>query len=299
MSLPPLNVPELLRRYGLRPDKSLGQNFLVDSDALQRVVEAAEIIPQNDVLEIGPGLGSLTRLLALAARQVVAVELDLALIPVLQETLALFPNVQVVQGDILALDPTRLMLNGPPPDAGWPPYQVVANIPYYITSAVIRHLLEASRQPQRMALTVQREVAERICAAPGKMSLLALSVQVYGLPDLVGHIPAGAFYPAPQVDSAVVRIDLYPAPAIPVPLLPIFFRLAKAGFSQKRKNLRNALAGGMGWKTAQAEALLQSAGIDPRRRAETLSLGEWRQLSELAKSATVALTNYPENNPGQ
>jgi 16S rRNA (adenine1518-N6/adenine1519-N6)-dimethyltransferase len=295
MSLPPLNVPELLRRYSLRPDKSLGQNFLIDPDALQRVVEAAGITPQNDVLEIGPGLGSLTRLLAQAARQVVAVELDAGLIPVLQETLAPFQNVQIVQCDILALDPARLMQTGPQPDSGWPPYQVVANIPYYITSAVIRHLLEASRQPQRMVLTVQREVGERICATPGGMSLLALSVQVYGAPALVGRIPAGAFYPAPQVDSAVVRIDLYPAPLIPAPLLRIFFRLAKAGFSQKRKNLRNALAGGMGWKVAQSEALLQSAGIDPRRRAETLSLGEWRQLSELSKSTSAASPSNPEN----
>jgi 16S rRNA (adenine1518-N6/adenine1519-N6)-dimethyltransferase len=129
-----------------------------------------------------------------------------------------------------------------------------------------------------MVLTIQKEVAERICAGPGKMSLLALSVQVYGQPRLAASIPAGAFYPAPQVDSAVVRIDLFPEPRLPAPQLESFFRLAKAGFSQKRKNLRNSLAGGMHWSSSQAEAILAKAGIDPRRRAETLSIEEWRVL---------------------
>jgi len=128
---------------------------------------------------------------------------------------------------------------------------------------------------------VQREVAERICAVPGKLSLLALSVQVYGHPEVAARIPAGAFYPPPKVDSAVIWVDLYDQPLIPSPQLPAFFRLAKAGFSQKRKNLRNALAGGMGWKPAQAEAVLRQASIDPQRRAETLSLEEWGRLTQV------------------
>jgi len=166
-------------------------------------------------------------------------------------------------------------------EAGPPPrYRVVANIPYYITSALIRHLLEAPQPPELLVLTVQREVAERICAAPGELSLLALSVQVYGQPKIAARIPAGAFYPPPKVDSAVIRLDLYDQPRIPAPLLPTFFRLAKAGFSQKRKTLRNALAGGLGWKPVQAEALLHQAGIDPGRRAETLSLEEWGAMTE-------------------
>lgn len=281
MSLPPLNVPELLRQYSLRPDKSLGQNFLVDPAALARVVEAAQVGPDQAVLEIGPGLGSLTRLLAVQAQRVVAVELDSRLIPVLEAVLAPFSNVQVVQGDILAVDLNRLMLSSP--EAQSPPYQVVANIPYYITSAVIRHLLEAPRQPERAVLTVQSEVAERLCASPGDLSLLALSVQVYGAPHLAGRIPAGSFYPAPQVDSAIVRIDLYPQPVIPVDHLKTFFRLAKAGFSQKRKNLRNSISGGMGWTQEQAVERLQAAGIDPRRRAETLTLEEWRALTQITR----------------
>lgn len=273
MPLAPLNVPALLRRHGLRPDKSLGQNFLVEPAALQKVIDAAGLAGEDSALEIGPGLGGLTRLLAAAARQVTAVELDARLLPALREVLAGFDNVWLIEGDILAQNPATLM--------GTDGYLVVANIPYYITSAVIRHLLEASRKPSRIVLTVQREVAGRICAAPGEMSLLALSVQVYGQPTVTAHIPAEAFYPPPKVDSAVIRIDLYPEPLIPAEMLGNFFTLCKAGFSQKRKTLRNALSAGLGWPPPRAEELLRAAGVDPQRRAETLSIAEWRRLVEV------------------
>jgi len=276
MSLPPLDVTDLLRRYDLRPDKSLGQNFLVDPKALRQIVDAADLTPNKDILEIGPGLGSLTRLLAVQAHCVVAVELDPRLIPVLHEVLAGLNNVKIIEGDILRLDPVAILAD----DAGQINYQVVANIPYYITSAVIRHLLEARVKPETVTLTIQQEVAERVCATPGKMGLLALSVQVYGAPQIAARIPAGAFFPPPQVDSAVVHVDIFPQPVIPADLLGLFFRLAKAGFSQKRKNLRNAISGGMAWKPQQTEELLNAAGIDPRRRAETLSLTEWQCLAE-------------------
>ena len=272
-NLSPLNVPALLRKYALRPDKSLGQNFLVDESALRKIIVVAEVASDEDVLEIGPGLGSLTRHLAMAARSVVAVELDARLLHPLKEVLAACTNVSLVQGDILSLNPAQLITH--------PEYLVVANIPYYITSALIRHLLEAERQPRRLVLTVQEEVAARICAMPGDMSLLSLSVQVYGQPSVKARIPAGAFYPAPKVDSAVMRIELFPAPCIPSSDLDTFFRLAKAGFSQKRKTLRNSLAGGMGWNTTQAAEILQCAGIDPHRRAESLSLDEWRRMVEI------------------
>ncbi len=276
----PVNVPALLRRHGLRPDKSLGQNFLIDESALQRVAAAAELQPHEAALEIGPGLGSLTRHLATQASQVVAVELDAHLIAPLREVLASYPNVRIVQGDILDFDPAVLMRPPGQTDEAVMPYRVVANIPYYITSAVIRHLLETDAIPLRLVLTVQKEVAERITAGPGDLSLLALSVQVYGQPRIAGHIPAGAFYPPPKVDSAIIRIDLYPQPLLPAPQLDAFFRLAKAGFSQKRKTLRNALAGGMRWSTAQAQSYLEAAGIDPQRRAETVTLEEWQRLVE-------------------
>jgi 16S rRNA (adenine1518-N6/adenine1519-N6)-dimethyltransferase len=272
-TLPPLNVRALLRQVHLRPRKGLGQNFLEDQGALKRTVAAADLGPADAVLEIGPGLGSLTRYLALSARSVTAVELDEGLFPALQAVLAPYPNVHLVHGDILKLSSIDLAL----PEG----YLVVANIPYYITSAVIRHLLAGVPRPQRMILTVQREVAERICALPGDMSLLALSVQVFGRPQMEFQIPASAFHPAPKVDSAVVRLDVYPQPAIPSERLDAFFQLAKAGFSQKRKTLRNSLAGGMRLDAPKTQARLEAAGIDPRRRAETLDLQEWGKLVEV------------------
>lgn len=273
MSLPPLDVPGLLRRHHLTPRKSLGQNFLIEESFLRKIIAVAEVEQNCEVLEVGAGLGSLTRHLAEAARRVVAVELDQRLMPVLSTVLAGRDNVRLEHGDMLALDPGALMdLDG---------YLVVANIPYYITSALIRHLLEARVKPGRLVLTVQREVAERICAEPGEMSLLALSVQVYGKPRPVLRIPAGAFYPPPQVDSSVLRVDLYPQPLMQGVALERFFQLAKAGFSQKRKMLRNALAGGLGWGVEQAESLLRAADIDPRRRAETLSIAEWGRLADV------------------
>ncbi len=271
MSLSKLDVPRLLRQYGLHPKKSLGQNFLLDETALEQVIAAASITSQDVILEIGAGLGSLTRYLAITAREVVAVEIDASLIPALTQVVAQYSNVRVVQGDILALDPTQLVSQ--------PSYLVVANIPYYITSALIRHLLESDPPPTRLVLTVQEQVAERICAAPGDMSLLALSVQVYGQPSIVTRIPAGAFYPPPNVNSAVLLVNLFPTPLIPPDQLDLFFHLIRAGFSQKRKTLRNAISAGLHLPPSSVEVLLKGANIDPKRRAETLSLPEWRQLT--------------------
>lgn len=273
--VPPLSVARLLRQYDLTLRKGMGQNFLIDETALARIVAAAEISTDSAVLEIGPGLGSLTRYLAEQARKVIAVELDDRFLPVLAEVLEPWDNVTVIHGDILNLQPDTLMR-----ESG---YLVVANIPYYITSAVIRHLLEAEHKPQRIVLTIQEEVARRVCAEPGSLSLLALSVQVYGQPKLAVRIPAGAFYPPPKVNSAALRIDLYPEPRIPAPLLGTFFSLAKAGFSQKRKTLRNSLRGGMGWPAERAEKFLAQAGIDPQRRAQTLTLEEWGKLCEVVR----------------
>ncbi len=279
VSLPKLDLPRLLRQYGLHTDKSLGQNFLIDEAYLERIVELAHITPGEVVLEIGPGLGNLTRHLARNARAVVAVELDRALIPPLKQVISPYPNVKVIAGDILALDPVKLVSQQD--------YIVVANIPYYITSVLIRHLLEASIPPQRLVLTLQREVATRICAAPGDMSLLSLSVQVYGRPEILTYIPASAFYPPPKIDSAVIRVDIYHAPLIPPSELEVFFRLVKAGFNQKRKTMRNALSAGLHQPSPVIEAILRQAQIDPMRRAETLSIPEWHRLS------TLYANNYP------
>jgi len=271
--IPPLNAAALLKRYNLRAHKGLGQNFVQDPLALEKIVSAAEIQPTDTVLEIGPGLGSLTRYLALSAKEVVAVELDPNLLPPLKAVLSPYQNIRLIQGDVLKLSPTDLITEKD--------YIVVANIPYYITSAVIRHLLESEPKPRRIVLTIQKEVAQRICAAPGDMSLLALSVQVYGQPRVAAHIPAGAFFPTPKVDSAVLCVGIYPAPLIKEELLDTFFKLIKAGFSQKRKTLRNALSAGLHISPANAADLLTRANIDPQRRAETLSLDEWQTLSQI------------------
>ena len=273
--IPPLNAATLLKRHGLRAYKSLGQNFLQDPLALEDIISAAEIQPTDTVLEIGPGLGSLTRYLAVAAREVVAVELDPNLLPPLKAVLAPYPNIRLIHGDILKLSPKDLITEKD--------YIVAANIPYYITSAVIRHLLEGEAKPRRIVLTVQKEVAGRICAKPGDMSLLALSVQVYGEPRIAARIPADAFFPAPKVDSAVLCVDIYPSPLIRPELLHTFFKLIKAGFSQKRKTLRNSLSSGLHISPTDAADLLTRAHIDPQRRAETLSIDEWRTLSEIVK----------------
>lgn len=279
ISLTSLNIPSLLKQFGLRPIKGLGQNFLQDDRALQEIVASANITPVDDVLEIGPGIGSLTRYLALAAHSVTSVELDKNLFPALESVLAPYRNVCLVHGDILKLNPADLMDSLD--------YLVVANIPYYITSNLLRHLLESDRQPRLLVLTVQEDVAERICARSGKMSLLSLSVQVYGIPNIVAYIPAEAFYPAPKVDSAVLRVDILPEPVIPATLFNPFFMLIKAGFSQKRKTLRNSLSGGLGVAPSDIEKMLSLAGIDPMRRAETLSLEEWGRLC-IAKLKTIS-----------
>ncbi len=265
-------VRQLLRAYNLRPQKGLGQNFLEDPAILQRIVDAAELTADDLVLEIGPGLGTLTRLLAVSAGRVLAVELDERLAAILPEILADCPNVEIIHGDILALDPAALFPERP---LG---YKVVANLPYYITSAVLRHLLESPARPSLMVLTLQREVARRLVAGPGEMSLLAVSVQFYGRPRIVARIPAGAFYPPPQVDSAVVRIDVHDRPTVPVDDADSFFRVVKAGFSQRRKQLRNALSQGLGRPAEKVVAALKRAAIAPQRRAETLSLAEWAAL---------------------
>jgi len=270
--IPPLNAAALLKHHGLRPHKGLGQSFLQDPLALEKIVSAAEIQPTDTVLEIGPGLGSLTRYLAVSAREVIAVELDPNLLPPLKAVLSPYQNVRFVHGDILELSLKYLIAEKN--------YLVVANIPYYITSAVIRHLLEGEAKPRRIVLTIQKEVAQRICALPGDMSLLALSVQVYGKPRIVARIPAGAFFPAPKVDSAVLSVDIYPTPLIKPELLDTFFQLIKAGFSQKRKTLRNSLSSGLHISPAETANLLARANIDPQRRAETLSIEEWEHLCE-------------------
>jgi 16S rRNA (adenine1518-N6/adenine1519-N6)-dimethyltransferase len=272
----PLAVPTLMRDYGIKPKKGLGQNFLIDENYLAKITEIAQIDNNTDVLEIGAGIGNLTRHLAASARYVTAVELDRQLIPILKKVTRDFSNVRIVQGDILELPVNDLM------DTSG--YVVAANIPYYITSALIRYLLECTVKPSAIVLTIQREVAQRICAEAGALSLLALSVQVYGSPRIAARIPSESFYPAPKVDSAVLTVDLYEQPMIPYELLDSFFLLAKAAFTQKRKMLHNALASAPELNKEKTDFLLSRAGIDPKRRAQMLTIDEWKQLTSAYKN---------------
>jgi len=260
------SVPALLRSHGLQPNKRLGQSFLADPAVLGRIADAAGLQPDDVVLEVGAGLGTLTRLLAERAGRVLAVEIDDGLLKVLREQVAGLANVQIVPGDIL-----RVPLFGLAPRG----YKLVGNVPYYITSAILRRFLEEAPRPSLLVVTVQREVAERIVAQPGDMSLLAVSVQFYGQPQIVARIPAGAFYPPPEVDSAVLRVVVSEQPAVPGVDERAFFRAVRAGFGQKRKTLRNSLRAGLVLDSGHVAAALARAGIDPERRAETLSLEEW------------------------
>ena len=280
----PAGLGEIMQRYNIRPNKRLGQNFLSAPNILDKIVDAAQLTRTSTVLEIGAGLGTLTRRLADIAGRVVAVELDRHLVHILESELGYLPNLELVQGDILEMTPAELMECGaqatPSNPLKTPPYKVVANLPYYITSAIIRHLLETECPPERLVLMVQREVADRITASPGNMSLLAVSVQFFGEPRVVTRVPAGAFIPPPQVDSAVISIDVFPNPPVEVSSSSWFFRVAKAGFGQKRKQLKNTLASRLGLPMQQILDALNQAQIDPKRRAQTLTLEEWASLCQ-------------------
>jgi len=282
------SIVSLLNKYDLRAREGLGQNFLVDSFHLAKIIEAADLAPDDTVLEIGPGPGTLTRYLTEIAGQVIAVELDPQMVNLLQNEYGNRPNLSIIEADILKTDisqilapriPSMSLRTSPHPSS----FKVVANLPYYITSAVMRHLLESAPRPQRIVVTVQKEVAQRMIAEPGQMSILAVSVQFYGQPTLVHRIPAGAFYPPPKVDSAVVCVDTFAQPPVGANDVDHFFRVVKAGFSQKRKQLKNSLAGGLRQPMPQVVSALERVDVDPSRRAETLSLAEWGQLAEALK----------------
>src|SRR5690606_15214748 len=242
------------------------QNFLHDTRIVQRIAEVADLGPDDLVVEVGPGLGILTRELARRAGTVIAVELDTRLADHLRESLDA-ENVRIVEGDILDLDLAELV--------GKRPYHVVANLPYSVAAAVIEHVLESDHRPGRMVVMVQREVAERIIARPPEMSVLAVAVQFYAVPRIAFRVGPGAFVPSPRVDSAVLRLDINLNPPLSGAERAAFFTLVRAGFSQRRKRLANALADALDLPKSVVEERLTAAGIDPDRRAETLSVEEW------------------------
>lgn len=250
------------------PKKSLGQHWLFDSKSLGAVCDAADIQPTDTVLEIGPGLGPLTTELAARAQQVVAVEFDPHLAGELPARVPV-KNLTVVTSDIMRFDLSQLPKG----------YKVVANVPYYITSAIVRLLVESSTPPVSATLLVQKEVAQRIAARPGDMSILAVSAQFYAEPHLGPIVLADKFDPPPKVDSQIITLHMLPQPRFTDISPKEFFRLVKAGFSGKRKTLRNSLSGGLRLSKVAAEEILVRAGIDPNARAETLSLSHWHMLA--------------------
>jgi 16S rRNA (adenine1518-N6/adenine1519-N6)-dimethyltransferase len=262
-------VRRLLRQSDLRARKGLGQHFLVDAEVLSLIIATAELKADDTIVEVGPGLGILTRELAKKAGNVVAIELDDGLAALLKKRLVSFNNVTIINADVLKTEPKDIVKGQG--------YKVVANLPYYITSPVLRHFLEASVKPQTMVVMVQKEVAEAIAAKPGDMSLLSVSVQFYGSPEIISTVPPESFYPAPEVSSAIVKIAVYPKPAVDVDEKG-FFDTVRASFAAPRKQLANSLAKGLGKGKAEVLPFLQKAGIDPQRRAETLTIEEWASL---------------------
>lgn len=266
-----MNPREMMQAYGLNPKKSLGQNFMHDPNTIEKIAATAEIMPDDTVVEIGPGTGELTERLAQAARHVMAIEIDERLTPILEERFADTANVYFIFQDVLKTDVLQLVGNKP--------FIVVANVPYYITTAILEHLLEQPHRPKRIVITMQYEVAQRICAEPDDMTVLSNSVQYYGKPQIVSKLSPAVFWPRPGIDSAILRIDTYDKPIVETPSDKLFFRVVKAGFSQKRKQLRNSLSGGLQVKSKVAGQYLEVADIDSKRRAETLSLEEWGRLT--------------------
>lgn len=251
------------------PKKSLGQHWLRDREVLAHIADCADLRPDDTVLEIGPGLGTLTSELLRRSQKVVAVEFDEELARKLP---AQFPgkNLEVIQSDILSFDLSQLVQG----------YKVVANVPYYITSKIVQLLMTATNKPATAVLLVQKEVAERLAAQPGDMSILAVSAQLFADVTLGGVVPAALFTPPPKVDSQVVILHTRQTPFLTEVTEKDFFRVVKAGFSAKRKMLRSSLSGGLLISKDQAEQYLHQAGIDPNARAESLSLQQWQTLTK-------------------
>ena len=253
------------------PRRALAQHFLVDQDVLRRILQAADLSPQDTVVEVGPGRGVLTRELVKGTRRVVAIEVDSELAGALVSRLGCPSNLTVLEADARTVDLGRAL----GPDRT---YKVVANLPYYAANPIIRRFLEAERRPSVMVVTVQKEVADAMVASPGKMGLLSVGVQFYGVPRIVCTVPPEAFRPTPKVSSAVVRIDLRPQPAVQVDDVEGFFSLVQAGFSAPRKQLRNSLTLGLGVSPKEAEGILNRVPVEHQRRPATLSLEEWAAL---------------------
>ena len=261
----------LLRKHNIRPKKSFGQNFLVDDDALDQILTAANFTGTDTVVEIGPGLGVMTEHLSRHAKNVTAIELDNKLADLIKERTRKVPNINIISGDILKMPPSSFVSEDR--------YLVVANLPYSIATGILRHFLEADKKPQRMIVMVQKQVGENICASPGRLSILGISIQVYSQPKLLFTLKPDSFYPSPKVDSAVIELTVYDKPQIPEDMIGMFFSTIRAGFRSPRKKIKNSLALGLQLPTTTINQWLLDAHLDPQQRPQNLTIEEWVDLT--------------------
>jgi 16S rRNA (adenine1518-N6/adenine1519-N6)-dimethyltransferase len=262
-----LELKKLLRTYGAWPNKDLGQHFLTDKNVLEKMIETADLNKNDVVVEVGPGIGIMTKELVKRAKKVHAIEIDPKIAEILSTICIKYPNLNIVRGDIRDFNPK-----------GIGKYKVVANLPYYITSHIIKKFLEEKNKPETITVLIQREVAERICAKPGRMSILAVAVQFYGIPEIQELVSPLSFFPSPKVYSAILKIKVFKEPIFEDVDTKLFFRLVKAGFGEKRKMLSNSMSGGLGIEKELADKLLKGAGVEPTLRAERLTLDDWRRI---------------------
>ncbi|MCR1899518.1 16S rRNA (adenine(1518)-N(6)/adenine(1519)-N(6))-dimethyltransferase RsmA [Irregularibacter muris] len=269
---------EIIEKYGFRFSKSLGQNFLIDSNILDKIIDGAGIHKDYGVLEIGPGIGTMTQKLAQHAHNVLAIEIDRALLPILRETLGEYTNVQVLHGDVLKL-PLKEHLRD---YFGDRPIKVVANLPYYVTTSIVMKLLEEDLPLESITILIQKEVAERMQASPGGKDYGALSVavQFYAQPRIIGNVPPSVFIPAPKVESTIISLDILKEPRVLVKDKKLFFAVVKAAFGKRRKTLLNALSSSqLEIEKGKIKEVLKTANIDATRRGETLSLEEFAHIA--------------------
>jgi 16S rRNA (adenine1518-N6/adenine1519-N6)-dimethyltransferase len=271
-------IKKVLHRSGLKARKELGQHFLTDKSIVDTILSAAELSPSDFIIEVGPGLGILTSELARRVQKVTAIELDTKLAAQLKKNLSSSPNITIINADILKVDLSKVL-------GDKSSYKVVANIPYYITSLILQFFMEASLKPSLLVVMVQKEVGDAIAAGPGKMSMLAISIQVYCKPRIICYVSSQSFYPQPKVDSAVIRLDMLPMPAVKVADIRNFLNFVKCGFRSPRKQLRNSLAQGLNTKPADIMPLLTESNIDPQRRPETLTIQEWQRLYDVVTTS--------------
>ncbi|WIV12305.1 16S rRNA (adenine(1518)-N(6)/adenine(1519)-N(6))-dimethyltransferase RsmA [Proteiniborus sp. MB09-C3] len=283
----PAVVKKIIEKHGFRFSKSLGQNFLIDGNIIDRIIEGANIKESDGIIEVGPGIGTLTQKLCESAGKVVAIELDNNLLQILEETLGSYDNVEVIHGDVLKVDLNQLIKEKLEDRT----VKVVANLPYYITTPIIMKLLEENLNIDKIVVMVQKEVAHRMKAVPGNKDYGALSiaVQYYSKPEIIVDVPKNVFMPRPNVDSAVIMLDVYNEPVIKVKDEKLFFNVVKAAFGKRRKTLLNALTSGIGLKKEEIEIILEKCSIDPVRRGETLDSTEF---AGIADEIYMMINNY-------